>query len=104
MDNEHKACKGDWVQIYNEILSVGQRAVQIPEETRKVPLEMFVKGFLNDDVAVVGDMVRIKTVVGRELTGKMVAVKPSYLHDFGDYVEELAYIGRQARQILNEGV
>ena len=49
-------------------------------------------------------MVRIKTVVGRELTGKMVAVKPSYLHDFGDYVEELAYIGRQARQILNEGV
>jgi len=39
------AKKGDWVQIQVTILHPEERAPQVPEDTKKVPLEMRVKGF-----------------------------------------------------------
>ncbi|AFG36039.1 2-amino-4-oxopentanoate thiolase subunit OrtA [Fervidobacterium pennivorans subsp. shakshaketiis] len=94
------AKKGDWVQIQVTILHPEERAPQVPEDTKKVPLEMRVKGFLQDEVAEIGATVTIKTMTGRLVTGKLVAVNPKYEHDFGEPVPELITIGLELREIL----
>ncbi|AMW33520.1 hypothetical protein SAMN04488510_12611 [Fervidobacterium changbaicum] len=94
------AKKGDWVQVQVTILQPHERAPQVPEDTKKVPLEMRVKGFLQDEAAEIGAMVTIKTMTGRLVTGKLVSVNPKYEHDFGEPVPELITIGMELREIL----
>lgn len=93
---------GDWVRIHNIVLRPSERASNIPEDTRDVPLEMWDKGFLMDKEANIGDTVRVESYIGREVEGKMVEVNPYWEHDYGRAVPELLYIGRQAREILGE--
>ncbi|NLY45322.1 MAG: 2-amino-4-ketopentanoate thiolase [Tissierella sp.] len=97
-----EAKRGDWVRIHNTILEVGQRATNIPEDTQNVPLEMWVKGFLLDESANIGDKVTIETYIGRTVKGNLLEVNPYYRHDFGKSIPELLYIGLQGRQILAE--
>lgn len=94
------AKRGDWVRIHTIVLEVGERATNIPEETQKVPLEMWDKGFLLEDNANIGDNVKVETYIGRTVEGKLIEVNPYYKHDFGKSVPELLYIGRQARELL----
>ncbi len=94
------AKRGDWVRIHKIILQVGERASNIPEDTQKVPLEMWDKGFLLDEKASIGDQVEVETYIGRLIKGRLIEVNPYYEHDFGKSVPELLYIGRQARTIL----
>lgn len=97
------AKKGDWVRIHNIVLTKEQRAPQVPDDTKEVPLEMWVKGFLKEEEAQIGDEVTVETIIGRKVKGKMTAIKPRYAHDYGDYVEELAYVGTQLRGLLEGG-
>lgn len=97
-----KAKKGDWVNVYNVLLKPEERAPQVPEDTKKVPLEMWVKGFIQHDTEI-GDMATIKTMIGREVTGKLVEVNPSYKHSFGNTVPEVFEIGLQLKEILFGG-
>ena len=97
------ARKGDWVRIHNVVLTPDQRAPQVPEDTKSVPLELWTKGFLLDDEAKIGDTVNIETYIGRKVTGKLIEINPYYKHDFGKCVPELLYIGRQLRGILEGG-
>ena len=97
-----KAKKGDWVRIHKIVLEVGERAENLPEETKEVPLEMWNKGFLLDDEAEVGDQVEVETYIGRKVTGELVEINPFYEHDFGKLVPEIMYIGRQARELLSK--
>ena len=64
--------KGTWVEIHNIVLEVTDRAPQVPEDTRKVPLEMHVRGFLVSPAAI-GDDVDIETLSGRHLRGRLAA-------------------------------
>jgi 2-amino-4-ketopentanoate thiolase alpha subunit len=57
-----------------------------------VPYVMRVSGFLLDDAAV-GERVRVRTLIGRELSGSLTTVNPSYEHSFGETVQELLDIG-----------
>lgn len=98
-----KAKKGDWVRIYNVVLTPEQRAPQVPDDTKKVPLEMWDKGFLINEEANIGDEVEIETYIGRRIKGKLVEINPYYTHSFGQCVPELLYIGRQLRGILEGG-
>jgi hypothetical protein len=82
--------KGTWVQVEQLVLRPQERAPTLPEDTRAVPYMMRVSGFLLDDAAVIGDEVRISTLIGRELSGKLETVGPSYDHSFGETVQELA--------------
>jgi hypothetical protein len=92
------AKKGDWVQIHQIVLKPEQRTGKIPDETRKVPLELWVKGFLLEA------SVEVVTLTGRKATGRLVAVNPAYDYGFGDrYVPELLAIGLQLRAILEGG-
>lgn len=97
------AKKGDWVRIYKIVLEVGQRAPNIPEDTQSVPLEMWDKGFLLNERANIGDIVEVETYIGRKVQGKMIEVNPYWDHDYGKAVPEILYIGKQAREILEEG-
>lgn len=97
------AKRGDWVRIHNIVLEAGQRAQNVPEDTQKVPLEMWVKGFLLDESANIGDRVKVETYIGRVVEGTLVEVNPYYKHNFGKAVPELLYVGRQARKLLLEG-
>jgi len=96
------AKKGDWVMVHNIVLEPKDRAPQIPEETKKVPLEMWMKGFLLED-AKVGEVVNIETIVGRKVSGKLVEIHPSHKHDYGNHVPEILQIGKKLKEILFQG-
>ncbi|RKD34633.1 2-amino-4-oxopentanoate thiolase subunit OrtA [Thermohalobacter berrensis] len=97
------AKKGDWVRIHNVVLNPEERAPKVPDDTKKVPLEMWVKGFLLNDEAKIGDEVEIETYIGRKVKGKLIEINPYYDHDFGKCVPELLYIGKQLRSFLEGG-
>lgn len=94
--------KGQWVRIHKIILDPDQRAPQLPDDTKKVPLEMWDKGYLSSD-ADIGDEVEIVTVTGRKETGTLIEADPYYTHDFGKFVPELLTIDKQVRGILFGG-
>ena len=96
------AKRGDWVIIHNTVLNPSQRAPHVPDDTKKVPLEMWVKGFLEKD-ANIGDLVNISTVTGRVVEGNLIKVNPYYSHDYGKCIPELLQIGLQAKEILFRG-
>jgi len=87
--------KGTWVQIEQVVLKPGERAPSLPADTRRVPYVLRVSGFLLDDAAV-GEQARVRTLVGRELSGSLTTVNPSYDHSFGETVRELLDIGIDA--------
>jgi len=95
------AKKGNWVQIHTVLLKAGERAERVPEETKCVPLELRVKGFINHD-AKIGDQVTLTTHTGRQISGDLVAVEPAYEHNFGRPIPELLTIGRELRTLLEE--
>ena len=91
--------KGTWVEIHRVVLQAGERAPQVPEDTRQVPLEMRVRGFLAQP-ATPGDETEIVTVTGRLLRGVLTEVNPAYTHGFGSPVAELLTIGGEVRALL----
>ena len=96
------AKKGEWVKIYRVILKPEERAPQVPDDTKLVPLEMWVKGFITAD-AELGDIVDVKTITGRMESGKLVEINPTYTHSFGNFVPELLQIGLDLKEILFGG-
>lgn len=94
--------KGAYVRIYNIVLKAEERTGSLPEDTKKVPLEMWVKGFLLED-ANIGEEVKIKTITGRVISGKLLEENPVFRHSYGEFVPELLEIGIKAREILFGG-
>ncbi len=94
---------GDWVRIHDIVLVAEDRASNLPEDTKKVDLEMWVKGFLLDDSGKIGEMVEIETYIGRKVRGYLAEINPYYSHNYGKSIPEILYIGRQAREILEKG-
>lgn len=92
-----KIARGTWVEIEQLVLKPEDRAPSLPEETRKVPYVLRVSGFLMED-AELGQHVRIRTRIGRELEGTLREANPSYAHSFGTVVPELLMIGTEAEQ------
>ncbi len=91
--------KGSWVQIKKIILQPRERAENIPEATKKVPLLMWVKGHLQTD-ANLHDMVEIKTITGRTEVGELIQENPSYLHTYGNYIPEIQKIDQICKETL----
>ncbi len=97
-----KGRRGEWVQLYKIALGPGQRAQQLPEDTKKVPLELRIRGILAHD-ALLGENATIITSTGRKVTGTLVAVNPRYEYDYGKPVPELLSAGLTAVKLLTEG-
>lgn len=95
--------KGEWVQIHQIVMKPEDRPSHLPEDTRSVPLELWVKGFMNQD-GNMGEEVEITTVTGRVVRGELVAVNPTYDYGFGEeFVPELLKVGGQLKGILKGG-
>ncbi len=94
--------KNSWVQISKEILKPHERASNLPEPTKKVPLVMWVKGYLLED-ANINDFVKIKTITGRIETGYLLMENPSYMHNYGKFVPEILEIDRIVKETLFGG-
>jgi hypothetical protein len=93
------AHKGDLVQIHKVILTPEQRPADLPAPTKAVPYEAWIKGFLLDNKAKIGDTVRIETFIGRELSGTLVGINPVYDHNFGKPRPELLSIGKEVKRV-----
>jgi len=97
-----EAVKGDWVRIHKIILTPEERSPLVPEDTGRVPLEMWDKGFLLNEKAAGGEIVDIETIIGRRITGSLEEVNPQFRHSWGELVPEILQIGKQLRRILDE--
>ncbi|TDP58936.1 2-amino-4-oxopentanoate thiolase subunit OrtA [Aminicella lysinilytica] len=96
------AKKGDWVRIHTVVLKADERTGKIPEDTKKCDLEMWTKGELQAD-AEIGDVVTVKTAVGRLEKGTLIEVGPYYTHSYGKFVPEIIQIDKQLREIVRGG-
>lgn len=97
------AKKGDWVRIHNIVLKSEQRTGKLPEDTKSADLQMWTKGYLQQDEAKVGDIVTVETASGRTEKGTLIEEAPHYTHSYGDFVPEIIEIDRQLRAILRGG-
>lgn len=97
------AKKGDWVRIHAIVLKASDRTAKIPDDTKAVPLEMWTKGFLQDETAEIGDQVTVETAAGRLEKGELIEVNPYYTHSYGKFVPELVQIDKQLREIMFGG-
>lgn len=93
--------KGEWVKIEKVILKPEERTAKIPDETKKVPYLFHVCGYLNED-ANVGDDVSITSRIGRIHTGKLIEVRPTFKHNFGEFVPQLVEISHELKEELHE--
>ena len=91
--------KGSWVEIHSVVLKPKDRSQNIPDDTKSVPLEMRVKGFLLSD-AKIGDEVEIQTPAKRVIRGRLSGMNPAYDHGFGPPIPELVNIGMEVKEIL----
>ena len=90
------AKRGDLVQIHKVILDPNQRPDTLPECTRSVSYECWVKGVLIDESGNIGEEVKIETFIGREISGTLDQVNPIYDHNFGVPQKELLNIGSES--------
>lgn len=91
--------EGTWVEIHRIVLAPGERAPQVPEDTRRVPLEMRVKGFLVAPASL-GDEVEVVTPAGRRQRGRLAEINPPYTHGFGPPIAALSAVGKEVRDVL----
>jgi len=96
-----KVKKGDWVRIRKVVLNESERSANLPEDTKKVPLIMWDKGFLSED-ANMGDWVKVETIIGRKIEGELVQTDPAFDVNYGASVNETLYIGKQLRELLGD--
>jgi hypothetical protein len=96
-----RVAAGTLVEIHAVVLAPGERAPQVPEDTRHLPLQMRVRGVLISD-ANVGTQAEIRTPTGRRLQGTLVDSAPAYTHTFGPCIAELTSIGAELREILRK--
>jgi hypothetical protein len=96
-----RALKNTWVEIGGIVLQKDQSAPNLPDDTKQVPLEMRVKGFLLHD-AEKGAEAEIVTPAGRRVRGTITAINPVYTHMFGRPIPELSTIAGEIRALLRE--
>ena len=97
------AKKNDWVRIHRNVLEPEQRTGKLPEDTKKVPLEMWVKGRLQNETAAIGDEVTVVTLVGRTEHGTLIEENPCYALNYGAFVPEILKMEQDLRNALFGG-
>lgn len=97
------AKKNDWVRIHRSVLEPEQRTGKLPEDTKLVPLEMWVKGRLQNENAEIGDEVSVLTRAGRVEHGRMIEIDPCYELNYGSFVPEILEMEEQLRGALFGG-
>lgn len=92
--------KNMYVEVHNVIFEGGKRTAKLPDDTKNVPYEMYQKGFLIDDASI-GEIVKIETITGRIVKGKLVRVNPTYDLGYGSFVPHILKIKKILRDEIN---
>jgi 2-amino-4-ketopentanoate thiolase alpha subunit len=87
-ESKHMIEKNTFVQIYKVVLSSSERSSNLPDDTKRLPFEMRVKGKLMSKASI-GDVVEIKTATNRVEQGILLSVEPFFTHTFGHHVQAL---------------
>jgi len=90
---------GSWVEIAWVAMTPAERAEQLPESSKTVPVVARVKGFAMASVAL-GAELSVKTLSGRTLSGTLVDLEPVHTHSFGRPQPLLLAIGGFLREEL----
>ena len=85
------------------MLEPAERTGKLPEDTKQVPLEMWVKGRLQNEKAEIGEEVTIVTCVGRTEHGTLIEVNPCYELNYGAFVPEILEMETRLRSALFGG-
>lgn len=96
------AMQGDWVEVEITVLNPEKRPSYLPESTRKTPLKMWVRGFLQTNKGDIGNNVKIRTLSGRIVEGELVQTKPSHKYDYGETIPELLAAGEELKNQLRK--
>ena len=94
--------KGEWVRIHSVVLKAQERTAKLPADTQACDLEMWTKGFLQED-AEIGDVVTVMTAANRIEKGTLIEVNSAYTHSYGNFIPELVQIDKQLREIMFGG-
>lgn len=97
------AKKNDYVRIHRIVLEPAERTGKLPEDTKQVPLEMWVKGRLLNESAEIGDEVEVRTAVGRREYGTLIEENPCYELNYGSFVPEILQMEETLRSVLFGG-
>lgn len=97
------AKKGDWVRIHSIVLKAEERTARLPEDTQKCDLQQWTKGFLQNELAAIGDEVIVKTAANRMVKGTLIEEGPYYTHSYGKFVPEIVEIDKHLREIMVGG-
>ena len=100
---DHRYRRGELVPIETVVLPIGERAPQVPDDTKKTPLRAFTKGFLQEESATRGDRVTVRTMSDRLVKGTVSDHPVSPTHTFGDSVPELTAVHRQVFELMFGG-
>jgi hypothetical protein len=100
---DHRYRRGELVPIETVVLPIGERAPQVPDDTKKTPLRAFTKGFLQEESATRGDRVTVRTMSDRLVKGTVSDLPVSPIHTFGDSVPELTAVHRQVFELMFGG-
>jgi hypothetical protein len=90
---------GAWVEISQVVLPAGGRAPNVPRDTAETDFVARIRGFLAEPAPLGGDAT-VRTLLGREVRGRLTVVNPRNPADFGDPVPELLALGLAARRAL----
>lgn len=88
---------GHFVEISWIALDTYERALNIPDSTKKVPLVARVKGFALESREI-GEELEVLTLSGRIMKGKLIDPEPKHSHGFGKPQPELLRIGPDLRK------
>lgn len=97
------AKRGDWCRIHSIVLTASERTAKLPEDTQKCDLQLWTKGFLQDESAQIGDEVTVITATDRLSRGTLLEVNPYYAHNYGKCIPEIVLIERQLKKIMYGG-
>ncbi|MGI6507551.1 MAG: 2-amino-4-oxopentanoate thiolase subunit OrtA [Saccharofermentanales bacterium] len=102
-EGDRRYKKGELVSVEKVILPVGERAPQVPDDTKRTPLRAFTKGFLQEESAKRGDTVTVRTMSDRLVEGTLSGRSISPTHTFGGHVPELTTVHRQVFELMFGG-
>jgi hypothetical protein len=91
--------EGTWVELQQVVLEAGNRAPNVPDDTARVDFVARIRGFLLTDAPMGGEAI-VRTLAGRQVSGRLTAVNPRNPADFGNPVPVLLRLGEAARDAL----
>ena len=88
------------MEISEVVFEPEERAPDLPPVTAAVPYTMRVRGSALEE-AEIGDVLRIRTLAGRVLSGRLSAIAPAFRIDYGgEAVPELIEARREMMSLM----